>query len=500
MRKNKILKLTALVLSAVMLAGVGYTALPVEAEDTISGSYYNFEDGEFPTGFSSTDSAVFQVDTEGDTKAVTHSVKTKQVMYYDTEELRNNGIKPSNVSFRFKYEYDPTATGDMNMFRFHPMIARTDYSVSYLGRDAAIVIITKKEVKDVLCTVASGSSQHMLGDVAKNNGFWFGEGNLNTDEWITFNCEYTWGDTWGQANTTQVLVCTVTLTQGGKDLLSEPARFTFTENGNVSYINNYKGSGFSFTFGESTGKKCIDNIAVTWTDGTTTYAPTYAPEPKALGATLATTEGTDGSIKTQMGFKFTDARTALEKNGATVSEYGAVFVAGTKDYDTMKTNAASVIGGTAVDGYVKTVKAEAELPDEYRVTITNSDGENIGKRVTAIGYVKTTDGAIYYTGENTSDDIVQANLNNYSVMSTLKKIFAQKYLADPNDSSGDGMIDEITTNSELANALASYNSAATLTDIKDAIADGVSTGNTTNGFPKRELLKSIHFALYNSYQ
>ena len=402
MRKNKLLKLTALVLSAVMLASAGYTALPVEAGDTISGSYYNFEDGVFPTGFSSTDSTNFKVETVGDTKAVTHSGNTKQVMYYDTTELRNNGIKPSNVTFRFKYEYDESLSGDVNMLTFYPMVARATYDVTHLCRDAAIVIAAQEGVHDLIYTETTGSSKVMLGDKAKDaENLSFGDGNLNTDEWITFNCEYTWGDTWGQADTTQVLVCTVTLTQGDKALLSEPARFTFTEQGNNTHINNYKGSGFSFYTGASTVRKCIDNIAVTWTDGTTTgAAPTYIPEPKALGATLATTEGTDGTIKTQMGFKFTDARTALEKNGATVSEYGAVFVAGTPKSDTqdtytiMKENAEKVIAGETVDGYVKTVKAEADLPDEYRVTITNSDGDNIGKRVTAIGYVKTTDGTI----------------------------------------------------------------------------------------------------------
>lgn len=495
MRKNKLLKLTALVLSAVMLAGAGYTALPVEAEDTISGSYFNFENGDSSvyTAYYNTAEDSVQLETYEDTKAiVTKGTSDTRRCVIFAPPAKN--LYPSNVSFRIKFDGIGTSSSYTGLFDFLPahsdnVILSSNLS-NHITRDCMLRFTgrndTSNTTKDWLKICTAGQDNGTISTATQ-----YSTASAIDGKWLEFNIAYDWSrytetDGWN-------IVFDLTISEVGNS--SEPlvsiSEIVFAPSGNhAAYIQNK--SYFSVGMGWGTSGAlddgltiALDNVGIAWTDLTNTYAPTYIPEPKALGATLATTEGTDGTIKTQMGFKFTDARTALAKNNATVSEYGAVFVAGTKDYETMKKNAASVIGGTAVDGYVKTVKAEADLPDEYRVTITNSDGENIGKRVTAIGYVKTTDGTIYYTGQNTSDDIAQANLNNFSVMSTLKKIFNQKYLVDADTTS-------------LTNALASFNTANgtqyELTNIQNATVDGKTTDE------QRTLLKSIHFELYKNYQ
>lgn len=153
--------------------------------------------------------------------------------------------------------------------------------------------------------------------------------------------------------------------------------------------------------------------------------------PIASGATLATNKDI-----LRIKFDFSGVLTKITAKGETIQSYGGLVVAGTKDAATMEAKAETMISGEVLesDGYKRTEKSgdaitrllETEDP-AYYITITNSGTlENMAKRATAIGYIKTDQG-IYYTTDCENAD---KQLVNRSVYGVLKKIFEENYVAD----------------------------------------------------------------------
>lgn len=509
MKRSKGKKIGALLMSVLMLGSVVNIVLTVEAEETISGSYVNFEDITSSSdliglGFNNRNNTFVNnttVDTVGNTQALT---KLADQIAYEPAVMKDNDLRPGKVEFRFKTAKTPEGKNFSQMIQFYPVVfgpckdAGGNDVYWYNGGNSGYQNSARPYFAFSLTTYKTSSYQL----TQSNGGNWFDVGKEDAEiwtmtktqtwpstmsacEWGTFICDYDWSNF--DAAHSYVLGLTFHILIGEIEY-KQAFTLTLAKTGDeqiVSLMENFTKGGIGLKLGnDANWTAAYDNLAVTWVDANgTEYKPNYLPEAMALGATLATTEGEDGTIKTQMGFGFTEAREALEKNGAIVKDYGAVFVAGTKDYATMKENAEHVLKQGAVTGYVKTKIADSSLPDEYRVTITNSDGQNIGKRVTAIGYVRTTDGAIYYTGEYTSDSIVQANLNNYSVMSVLKNIFNKTYLSDPDQS-------------RLQAALAAYNEQQGKVYDMAYIQNAVQEGTTDT--EQRNLLKALHFGLYNN--
>lgn len=480
MRKNKLLKLTALVLSTVMLAGAGYTALPVEAET--SGTYEGFESGVLPTtGFEgSVDDANNGVIAQLDyTKAYKGDAYTDSAYYW------NGGTNtlPKTIKFRFlcndsSYDYDQLLCWEITGAQIT--------TGGRLGRGLS-KIFTKAKEKVKLQTTGK-----ITETVNATEVFAYTEG-----KWLDFeiNCD------WTQYNTS-TKNCTITqkILLDGTIIYDDTATYT---KGTSTSNNTWGNSTMYFVLNfrkidaskySSNLSRYLDNVQITWTNyssdetiGTAEYTPSFEPELKVLGATLATNESNE-SIPSRFEFNFSEAKAALDNKGETPVQYGAVLRAGTQTYDTMKVDAALLLDDdTANDPKSTLTKRTIDttgLPDEYKVTVQNSMKEtadtkwdaNLGKRVTAIGYIVTDKGNIYYTGgyTNAADD---DKAISRSVVGILKNIFKAKYV--------DALTEDIVSKYKNIEGVAySVDSVKTLLDL---------TGVTTT--QDREMLMKVHFAL-----
>ncbi len=191
--------------------------------------------------------------------------------------------------------------------------------------------------------------------------------------------------------------------------------------------------------------------------------------------------------KINLTFDFTKLLSVIEETGEQPVQYGAVLAGGVQSYSDMISNADSILKENAeVEGYTctkKTPDEELGMAGTYYVTIANSDGVNLGKRASVIGYVivenQTGNRTIYYTTTRAS----------YSVMNLLKSAFTEGYLLNT-DYVQNG---QIVPNSLLASALSSYNAEhqaqADLESVQTAVMNGVTTEE------QRNLLMTLHFAL-----
>lgn len=215
--------------------------------------------------------------------------------------------------------------------------------------------------------------------------------------------------------------------------------------------------------------------------------------PQALGATLATNADNEDVVR--MGFNFADVIEIYGLTKDNIEVYGGVVVAGTKDAATMQTKAEAMISGalSESEGYKRTEKSgdaiarlvESDDPTYY-ITITNSGTlENIAKRATAIGYIKTTDGTIYYTTQCEGADNQAVNRSVYGL---LKKIFEVNYVADYDAAN-------VKEDTILYKAVAKYIAKE---GAVETTAEGVKTIVTSSDKSTedtRKILSGVHYAI-----
>lgn len=171
----------------------------------------------------------------------------------------------------------------------------------------------------------------------------------------------------------------------------------------------------------------FDNIAITLDGG-----PDLSPV--TLGAKIPYDTSPVSEQKLRIDFDFTEAKSAADAAGVQFTEYGAILLAGTRTRAELL--AAEPVVRFAVD-------SNAQVADLLKVEITNS-AENSGKRVSAIAYVKDSEGNIYYAG-NTSD-LVTDGVAVKSVMGVMKAYYSAELLPNAGEA--------------LSAALAAYNAAA----------------------------------------
>lgn len=293
---------------------------------------------------------------------------------------------------------------------------------------------------------------------------------------------------------------------------------TLSITGNVK-----KAVGFRAATGQSPSTTSTETSGLYIADPKVTYdisSYTGGSLPQAVGATLATKkEAGTNSVKSKMQFNYTAAQKQL--SGYSDISYGAVLTRTTNatTYDTLVNAAINQIEGSTWksaessfqnSGYTVTKRTGA-LPTGYYVTVKNSETSNSvdtsGYRTSTLGYVigKNSNGAVEYYFTKGVQNQEGSDWMNHSVVSLLQALFNKTYLPDNcTDSDSDGIYDKFNADSLLKTALGQYNSDnnsnAVLNDIWEA-AGGSTSGsnaNTTNGIPKRTLLKSLHYNLYSN--
>lgn len=205
----------------------------------------------------------------------------------------------------------------------------------------------------------------------------------------------------------------------------------------------------------------FDNIAITLD-----AAPDLSPV--TLGAKIPYDTSPVSEQKLRIDFDFTEAKSAADAAGVQFTEYGAILLAGTR-------TRAELLAAEPVIQFA--VDSNAQVADLLKVEITNS-AENSGKRVSAIAYVKDSEGNIYYAG-NTSD-LVTDGVAVKSVMGVMKAYYSAELLTNAGEA--------------LSAALAAYNAAAAEDYMMEDLQTAVQTPVTSA--EQKTLLRNVFYQYF----
>ena len=419
--------------------------------------------------------------------------------------------RPTQVSFKLNLGYLSTLTASMDIAGFDPLwrVDATNYNFFRIG--FYITVVDKEDrTKDTITLRRFGGNNASVFDV---NGEITSQAltvspvsSLDIANDITVNVKYDWSKFTSENGYALTLEITLTDGNGTSALSTVPLKYrdptTEVTPDAAEAVTDTKGYSMGFATGNAnTAKLAIgfDDIKI-WSYNTLndeTYGPVVNIEPKALGYTIATSSD-NGNVNLRLGFDFSDAKAAAETNGETITKFGALLVAGTKDADTMKAQLNNALAGNTATGYLffanDPEKISGGMPSTYTVTIVNSgDVENMGKRATAIAYIVTDKGTYITANSDTEKGIVSGVLNKSS-MGLLKDVFTDCYLEDY-----DAEIAAGATASEtmLGKALSAYNTSNSTSYTVENIRS-IAVSNAVSTDTQKLLLKELHFELYKA--
>lgn len=218
----------------------------------------------------------------------------------------------------------------------------------------------------------------------------------------------------------------------------------------------------------------IDNIAIT-------LAKEKDYKPAVLGAKILKKKTENGDQNLRIDFDFSNViANGADKN---ITEYGVILQAGTQTKETL----ISVNNKRTVLSHK--ISSVSDIPSLYTVTITNS-AENSGKRVSALAYIKDSNGNYYYSENNS--DVVTDGVAQKSVMGVMKAWYA----------------DMETNQSEKLNAAAQRYvvgespegiiDAAAALDKASRYANGIVTTTDSEYAECKTILSRIFYNFYNT--
>lgn len=193
--------------------------------------------------------------------------------------------------------------------------------------------------------------------------------------------------------------------------------------------------------------------------------------PVALGAKILKEPTATGDQNLRMDFDFSD--TIANGADANIVEYGIILMGGTVSKATLTDTS-----NTARQVISREVASAASIPSMVTVTITNS-AANSGKRVSAVAYVKDSDGNYYYSSN--SDERVDDGVVVKSVMGVMKAWYLDAEL-------------------DKTNAIATYAAEAQL-QANDVAADltKYATGEIGTADEKYEACKAALSGVFHHY-
>ena len=227
------------------------------------------------------------------------------------------------------------------------------------------------------------------------------------------------------------------------------------------------------------GSQCrqtFDNIAVTLKSDETQVTD-IAPE--VLGARILK-QATDNNQNLRIDVDFTKAIADSEK----IAEYGVILQAGTQTKDTL------IDANNTTRTVLSYDPAVNAIPETMIVTVSRS-AANDGKRVTAIAYVKDTDGNYHYSNNDVTNsagqNVVTGGLANKSVIGVMKSWYSDLSVKDA---------------ANIATAIKGFAQDGELdaNTVKEYI-DGYIAGTYTTTSPKyatcKEYLRGVFYKYYS---
>ncbi len=504
--KNK--KIHILVLALVLVAAAVAGIIAWAAATTPQTTYLDFEDGKLPfyTVSSSTgaltpvpESAII-TDASGNkmlnmadgkmrTEMNTYLSYTGGSKAYTTfaallsADAWKEGTRPTQVKFRFKAGNISGDSGQNSLISVHPLMA-VDGGWGYYGAKVQIQVnkagkITFNQSYQQFVSTNPDGKPIKSGEIQFDNSK-----TMDESPWYTFSIEYDWSK-FTQADG-YIVSYECQMTDGVNTVyFSDTVQWTAPNATEYTGNDPTVSASDGFTVGleggnSSTMFAAVDDICI-WSEDVGNPEVTYAPSAQvvALGAVGVTNEVT-GKLNVRSSFDFRTAVMIMEGNGETVTAYGSLTVAGTKNYEEMQQALQEALNGNVPEGYKllkNPVLQASDVPDIYTVTVTNSgEEENVGKRMSCIAYIVTDQGTYFSQNSNEAMGVTYGVVNK-SVMGLIKDAFNQKYLTTEYSAG----LSEVLTDYNAANKT-SYS----VTDIQKITTK---TGVTTQA--EKELLQTI---------